>query len=643
MTVFRTSLAGLLALLVASATTSLDAAPPTAEQALRLSPVQKGVEYDRPDATEAKECTIKSEKIGDVTGWVVRNDNGTTLRRFLDSNDDNVVDTWCYFLGGLEIYRDIDVDFNGKADQFRWLNTAGSRWALDKNEDGKIDTWKQISAEEVTAELVTALANRESVRFQSLLLSPSELKGLRLGSTKQRQIAEKLDATLKQFGSLAASQKTISRQTRWLDFSAMRPGLVPAGTDGSTKDLTVYENVAAMVETSGKQHLIYVGTMIDTDAGWRLLDAPDLNTSTQAGVARDGFFYQASLNRGGDAAAAIGVQPSQESQKLFTQLEKLDAEAATAVAPAALARVNAKRADVLKKLIEKANSTEERATWTRQFADTISGAVQTGGFPKGVKMLAEMTKKLSKDARNRDLTAYTKYRFMLASYTYDMQAPKADYAKIQDKWLEDLEQFVDDFPKSNDTAEAMLQLATAQEFSGEEDAAKKWYDRILKDFAKADVAKKAAGAKRRLDCVGRSIPLAGKTLRGASIDLARFRGKTVVVQYWATWCEPCKEDHKTLKTLVAKYGKRGFSVVGVNLDSDVKAITSYMKESKLPWHNLYAQGGLESRFAHEMGIMTLPAMFLIDKSGRVVNRSIHAGELETELKKRLARAPAPKK
>ena len=55
---------------------------------------------------------------------------------------------------------DIDADFNGKADQYRWFHTAGSRWALDTNEDGQIDGWKTISAEEVTADRdIPPLAN----------------------------------------------------------------------------------------------------------------------------------------------------------------------------------------------------------------------------------------------------------------------------------------------------------------------------------------------------------------------------------------------------------------------------------------------------------------------------------------------------
>ena len=144
------------------------AAKPTAAEALKLAPVQNDVDYDRPAAAEVEKCDVDVETVGGITGWVVRTDAGQVLRRFLDTNGDNKVDQWCYFKDGIEIYRDIDGNFNNKADQYRWLGTAGTRWGLDDDENGRIDTWKVISAEEVTAEVVAALRDRDAARFQPL-------------------------------------------------------------------------------------------------------------------------------------------------------------------------------------------------------------------------------------------------------------------------------------------------------------------------------------------------------------------------------------------------------------------------------------------------------------------------------------------
>lgn len=106
-----------------------------------------------------------------------------------------------------------------------------------------------------------------------------------------------------------------------------------------------------------------------------------------------------------------------------------------------------------------------------------------------------------------------------------------------------------------------------------------------------------------------------------------------MIQYWATWAEPCKQDMETIKAMQAKYGGQGFYPVGVNLDNDPKDANSFLRGKSYAWPQLYETGGLEGRLAAELGVLTLPTMILVGKDGRVLNRNIHAGELDTELKK----------
>ena len=119
--------------------------------------------------------------------------SGKLLRVFLDTNGDNTVDQWRYYKNGLEVYRDADTDFNRKADQFRWFHTSGSRWGIDDNEDGVIDSWKAISAEEVSAEAVAALSSGDTDRFMRLVITPEELKTLGLGAAKEKQLGENIE------------------------------------------------------------------------------------------------------------------------------------------------------------------------------------------------------------------------------------------------------------------------------------------------------------------------------------------------------------------------------------------------------------------------------------------------------------------
>ncbi len=612
------------------------AATPSVDQALRLKPVQADVDFDIPTADEAAKCTLKAEKIGSGTGWVVRDPAGRLLRRFIDSNADNVVDMWCYYQDGVEIYRDLDSDFNGKADQYRWLNTAGMRLGLDKNEDGKIDGWKAISAEEVTAEVIRALAEKDADRFVRLMITPEEVDSLGVSDVKSKELKERIAGARRAFETLAQSQKDVTAKTHWLHFGALRPGMVPAGTDDSTRDLVVYENVATLVETEGKTGHVKIGTLVRAGDVWRLIDAPLVGGD----ASEQSPYFTAVMSTPQDTGSVPGGV-DEKFQKLLNDLEAVDKQLAAATAAADKIRLNERRADLLVDLAEVAVDPANRVQWYQQLADTLSAAAQSGEFPGGVDRLKKLAELLKEKKADGDLQAYVQFRLMTADYGRSLQEPKADFAKVQEAWLKSLESFVTEHPKSADAAEAMLQLAIAEEFSGQEDNAKKWYGKIVTAFPTTASAKKAAGATRRLNSVGQNIELAGANMAGGRTDLAQYRGKVVLVHYWATWCEPCVRDLATIKDVYSKYGRAGFAPVGISLDYDKNQVTGYLQKNSLPWPQIYEPGSLDGRLANEMGILTLPTMMLIDSKGRVVNRNLHISELETEVKK-YTTAPASK-
>lgn len=606
-------------------------ATPTAEQALKLTPIQSDINYSRPTPQEAAKCVISAKKVDGQVGWVVEDANGVTLRRFIDTNNDNVVDQWCYYKDGLEVYRDIDSNHNGKADQYRWFNTAGSRWGLDKDEDGRIDSWKAISAEEVTSEVIEAMGHQDTARFLRVALTPAELQSLGLGDTKAKQLSEKLAKLEAAFKKLEAEQQDINQDTKWLQFNGNRPGVVPAGTGGSKQDLRVYENVVAIVERENKHGQVQIGTLVQVGDTWRAIDVPQL-VFADTPVANSGFFFQTNTPERLQAAAGGATG---EFQKLLSQLEAIDAAASKASGREEVSKLTAKRFDVIEQIITKAPKPEDRAMWTRDLADRIAAAAQSEAYADGAKRLEAIYENLRKTPQNKDLAAYVRFRQLAAEYWLAVNAPGADSMKIQAEWQKKLETYVSEYPTSPDTAEAMLQLAITQEFAGQEDDCKKWYNRIATEFPKSTAAAKAAGAKTRLESVGKVLNFQGKSPKGGTVNLAKYRGQVVLLQYWATWCEPCKAHMATLKDLYSRFGRQGFTVVGINLDSTQQDMDAYLAENPLPWPQIYEEGGLDSRPANELGILTLPTMLLIDQQGKVVNRSVEAAELEKELKKLL--------
>lgn len=622
---FASALAATLAIGSPAFAQSRDATP-TVGQALALKPIQKGIAYDTPTGAEAKSCSIAAEREGKSTSWIVRDSAGRMLRRFADANADNVVDTWCYYANGLEVYRDVDSDFDSRADEYRWFHTGGSRWGMDGNEDTKIDSWRRISPQEVAEEAFLAVQTKDPARFERLLLTGKEAKSLGLG----KELAERFDTGRRQaasdFKKLIASQKTIDSKSRFVDFGAPRPGVIPAGLDGSTKDVVVYENASALIDAGGAPEQLLLGSIVQVGDGWRLIESP---RSGSTGPELANVFSVPTISGPQGATGA----PSDKVQAWMSELDKLDRQAASA-RPADRTKMTDRRVELLEKLASTSPNREEATAWYKQLAGLLNAAVQSDGYKSGVAKLASLERSPGVRRLGKDLEAHFRYQQISAEHGLSYQNPKADFAKVQAKWIGDLEKFVKAYPTSPDTADALLQLGSmAGEFAGEDKIAEKWYRQAATEFPRTVAGKKAAGALRRLGSVGKVLPLSGSTLSGKKISLnaAPYKGRYVLVHYWTTWGAP-EGDIAQVAALQKKYRGK-FEVVGVNLDNDAAAAKAFASKNGASWEHLYDDKGLDGDRATSMGVINLPLMLLLDDRGRVVNRNLHAGELETELRR----------
>ena len=599
---------------------------PSAKAALGLKPVQKGVEYELVPADRVERCEVQDITDDGWSGWEVISSDGTMLRKFADTNGDKKVDLWCYYNYGIEVYRDVDANFNGKADQYQWLGTAGTRWGLDSNEDGIIDRWKRISVEEVSAEVVAALRDISPRRFARLLASEKELLSVGLSKKKAAALATKADRAARSFSDLAKRQKAVGETAKWVQFASSPPGIVPKGTDGSTKDVLVYENAVAMFENGEQSGQLLVGTILRINDNWRLIDLPSVGDVGEGVAQAAGNFFTPS-NAAMSSTGGSGA--SDATQQLVGDLEKIDTSLASTTKADAVAKLHDQRARIVEQLIEASSTQDERETWVRQLVDTVTVAVQSGKYPKGLARLKRVAGNFAKG--NQELAAYADFQTIGTEYV-TRQTKDADFPKVQEWYLKTLNDFIDRYPKTPEAAQAMLQLALSREFEDKERDALRYYRKVASTFPKTDAGEKAAGAIRRLDSVGRRITFAGATIDGKNFALSNVRGKPVVIHYWATWCEPCKQDLKLLRRLQARYPS--LELVGVNVDSTRELAESFMDENSLPWTQLFEPGGLESSpLSKEFGVQTLPTMMLIDTAGKVVRHNIRAAELDVELEK----------
>src|SRR5262249_61786015 len=115
-----------------------------------------------------------------------------------------------------------------------------------------------------------------------------------------------------------------------------------------------------------------------------------------------------------------------------------------------------------------------------------------------------------------------KYRAINAAYA--LKADGKDDGKAQEVYLADLTKFVKDYPSSPATADALWQLGNGAEFAGKEHDALGHYKALVENHAKSNFAKKAAGAIRRIEAVGRPARFAGDGIDGSPVDSAQYRG-----------------------------------------------------------------------------------------------------------------------
>jgi peroxiredoxin len=137
----------------------------------------------------------------------------------------------------------------------------------------------------------------------------------------------------------------------------------------------------------------------------------------------------------------------------------------------------------------------------------------------------------------------------------------------------------------------------------------------------AALAVASAGAGATLPPVGKAAPdFAAKSDSGRNVRLSELRGQVVMINFWASWCSPCRQELPLLNKIYTQYRSAGFTLLAVNVDDNRRDADAMLKRLNLRFPTLF--DGAKS-VAKLYGVDTMPATLVIDRDGRV--RYVHRG------------------
>lgn len=155
-----------------------------------------------------------------------------------------------------------------------------------------------------------------------------------------------------------------------------------------------------------------------------------------------------------------------------------------------------------------------------------------------------------------------------------------------------------------------------------------------KSFKGQELTNKLDGLIKAKETKQVALPFSMKDVEGNIVNLSDFKGEYILLDFWASWCPPCRANNPILKKINTKYANSNFKLISISTDEDSDKWKDAIKKDSMNWLNISDLKGVNSRVAAEYGITGYPTYILIDPSGKIIMRKENEIEkIEGELQK----------